>query len=227
MTNEEFWQHYTVLRDEVTEATHSYYAYKTINDFAAEDERHLRQINEVSDFWIITQRALYSTFMVTIGRIFDRDKRSFSIHRLLDQVVAYPDRFSKSALAERKRRQPGFQKEWIDEYVKEAWVPSAAELHRFRDALAPSRAKYDEIYKHLRHKAIAHSDMDRDAIKALIDRSRYDDVEDILSVLNDLLNCLHDLWYNGRCLEPGVRIRDYGSRIETTTRQALIQFMRT
>ena len=134
--------------------------------------------------------------MLAIGRIFDKDKRSFSIHKLLDQVVACPDRFSKSALAEQKRRQPGFQEEWLDKYIKEAWAPSAAELHHFRDALAPSLTKYDAIYKCSRNKTVAHSDMDRNAIRTYVYRSRYGDIEDILSVLNDLLDCLRQLWDN-------------------------------
>ncbi len=226
MTDDEFSRHYTVLRNEVTEATHSYYTYKAINNFAAENELHLRRINAASDFWIITQRVLYSTFMLAIGRVFDRDERSFSIHKFLDQIVAHPERFSRIALAERKKRQLGFQEEWLDDYMKEVWEPNAAELHNFREALAPSRAKYDAIYKHLRHKTIAHSDMDRDAIKVFVGRSRHGDIEDILYVLTDLLDCVRQLWDNGVRLEPGIRTHDHGCRPETITRQALVHFMR-
>lgn len=42
MTDEEFRQHHAALMDDVVEATHSYYTYKTIDDFVAESELHLR-----------------------------------------------------------------------------------------------------------------------------------------------------------------------------------------
>ncbi len=209
--------------DDVVEAIHSYYTFKTIDDFAAENELHLNQMNEVAGFWIVSRRALYSTFRLAIGRVFDRDPRSFSIHKLLDEVVACPERFSRSALAKRKKHQPGFQGEWLPEFLKDAWEPTVAELEEFRDALVPSRAKYDEIYRWLRHKTIAHSDIDRKEVKSFIDKSRKADIEEILYVLNDLLYCLWQLANNGTRFEPGIRTYDHADRIEETTRQALIR----
>ena len=117
MTDDEFWLHYEALRDNVAEAIHGYYTYKTIDEFAAESELHLRRMNEVAGFWIIAQQAFYSTFMVAIGRVSDTDLRSFSIHKLLDEVVACPERFSRSALVERKQHQRGFQEEWLDDLL--------------------------------------------------------------------------------------------------------------
>lgn len=223
MTDEEFWQHHAALMDDVAEATHSYYMFKTIDDFAAENELHLRRINEAASFWIVSRKALYSAFMIAIGRIFDCDKRSFSIHKLQKDVVACPERFSTSALAKRKRNQPDFKEEWLPDILKDAWEPTVAELEHFRDALVPARAKYDEVYGRLRHKTIAHSDMDREGITPFIDKSRMGDIEDILYVLNDLLSCLQHSANNGTRLEPGIRTYDYADRIVATTRQALIR----
>lgn len=222
MKEDHYWQSHTVLTNEVEDTLASYYTDKEINDYASKNESALRRMNANPSFWVVTAHALQTTFMITLGRVFDLNSRSHSIEKLLTETVAHPEYFSKEALARRKRAIAGPEPVWLDEYLKRAWEPDVAGLERLRTALTPSRSKYDTAFKPIRDKLFAHQDvMDRANIQVLIGKGLITDLERILYDLHDVLSCISQLAHNGEEPRPGLIEYDYEKRIRSDTRKTL------
>lgn len=222
MKESEYWQSYTVLTNEVEDTLASYYTEKEINDYASTNAAAFIEMNANPHFWVVTTHALQTTFMITLGRIFDLDPRSHSIHKLLSETVAHPEYFSKTALARRKRAIAGSEPTWLNEYLEEAWEPNVAGLEKLRAALAPSQEKYDMAFKPIRHKLFAHQDiMDRASIQTLIGKGLITDLEKILYDVHDVLSCIAQLANNGEEPRPGLITYDYEHRIRKQARMTL------
>jgi len=114
----EYWQSHTVLTNEVEDTIASYYTEKEIDNYARESKANFNRINADASFWFVTTRALQTTFMITLGRIFDHDKGSHSIRKLLNETVTHPEYFSKDRLARRKYAGAGPEPVWLNEYIK-------------------------------------------------------------------------------------------------------------
>ena len=223
MTEAEYLHSHTILTNEVENIIESFYVDREISDFAGKNIAALHRMNANPLFWTVTAHALQTSFIITLGRVFDRNPKSHSIHKLLVETVAHPEFFSKAALRHRKLRDSTDQEpEWLPGYLLEAWEPDAAALEKLRDALTPSSDKYDAAFKDIRSKLYAHRDiLDRAGIQAIINRGLLVDLEDILYTLHDLLECITQLIYNGTKPFPGARKYDYEERIRNATRKTL------
>ena len=99
MTEAEFLQSHTILTNEVEDALESLCIYIEIDNFASQHPLALRRMNDHAVFWLSIRHAQQTTFMITLGRVFDTDSRSHSIHRLLKEMTKHPEYFSRDAFA--------------------------------------------------------------------------------------------------------------------------------
>ena len=223
MTEDEFWQTHTVLSNEAEATEESYYVLKEVNSFADQHPDALRLMNYHPLFWAATAHAHQTNFVITIGRIFDRDPRSHSIHKLLQEAVDHPEFLSKDALRRRKLvLSPSFDPAALAEYIAQSWEPDVEALEALRKDFQPVSDKYDVSFKLIRHKLFAHQDvLSKRAIQALVSKGLFIDFEAILYGVRDLLECILQLGFNGT--KPTLGLRRYGleDRIRTETRKVL------
>lgn len=62
------------FRGEVNVAATSFYAWKNINNLAANDQALFQALQRNALSWNIIAHALQITFFTSLGRLFDRDK---------------------------------------------------------------------------------------------------------------------------------------------------------
>jgi hypothetical protein len=120
-----------VFRTEVDSAIQFFYAYLTINAALADNKKALDLVNKAPLFWRTIVGGLRTSFFITLGRIFDQRSRH-NVDKLLwvaqDQSVI----FSAEALEARKRKDSANAEEWIYEYMKDVYVPTADDFRRLR-----------------------------------------------------------------------------------------------
>lgn len=223
MTEAEFLQSHTILTNEVEDALQSFCIYLEIDNFADQHPLALRRMNIYPDFWLSIRHAQQTNFMVTLGRVFDTDLRSHSIHRLLKEMVKHPEYFGRDAFANRRRgSSPGADPEYLADYLKDVFEPDKATLEELRSALKPISNKYEQNFAPLRNKMFAHRDMlDRASISLLVSKGLVVDLEEVLHFLHDLLACIFQLIHNGRKPELGRGVYDYRRRAKVATEGAL------
>ena len=95
---------YKEFQSEVNVACWSFYTRENIHNIAAGDKKVHRALNRNPLLWTIILYSLQSTFFITIGRLFDTDKRSFSVDTFLRACIKNIDQFSKDALRERRTK---------------------------------------------------------------------------------------------------------------------------
>ena len=155
LTETEYWRDYDIIRDDVNAAMVCSYTLRTINEVAAADRKIFERLNRHPSFWRTTSFGLQNSLFIVLARILD--PKQHSIYHVLNATTAHPEFFSKHAL--RKRKLSSCSKPnpppWLDDYVENAWEPSVQDLKELKKALAPHKAKFDDIYKPIRNQ-IAH-----------------------------------------------------------------------
>lgn len=195
--------------------------WKGIKNWAAANPGALSAMNRNPAFWNITTHALQTTFIITIGRVFDKDRRSHSIQKLLAEMAAHPEYFSKRALEQRKRALAGGgDVSWLPDYLRDVWEPSTVDLESLRNGINSTIAKYDQVYQPIRNKMFAHRDIAVDTV-ALLGKSLIDDVEKILYTVQDTLEAVWQLYMNGRAPSLGIRKYEDEDRISETARRVI------
>ena len=202
ITQEDYWRMFELIRGDVETAIMSNFTYLTIHRLAAENADIFDKYNRFAEFWMLNAYSLQTTFFVTFGRIFDTRRDVYSVHRVVEDAVANPSLFSKSALRDRKRkasRISGVDPEWLVEYIDNAWEPTRADLETLMVALAPHYAKFKTIYQPIRHQVFAHKSIQDDkAIFALFEKTLITDVQEILRFLHTLFWAIWEMAWNGK-----------------------------
>src|SRR5260370_10475238 len=91
--------------NEVHVASTSFYVWKCINNVAASDPAVSAALSRNGTTWAITLHALQVTFLVALGRIFDRNPRSFTVHHFIGECKTNVAEFSRAALEKRRTEQ--------------------------------------------------------------------------------------------------------------------------
>ena len=190
---------YKEFQSEVNVACWSFYTWKNIHNIAAGDKKVHHALNRNPLSWNIILYSLQSTFFITIGRLFDTDKRSFSVHTFLRKCIENVDQFSKDAL--RKRRIKGFEANkpsWLDEFIEKSYQPNKEDFLKLKSEVSKRQKQYISIYKPIRHKIFAHKDLKNiKCVDILFGKAKIGEIQDILYFLYQIKMIIRELLENG------------------------------
>jgi len=187
-------------RGDVNIAVSSFYAGKTINKLAASDQKVFCVLNRNALSWRIIVHSLQVTFFAALGRIFDRDARSVSVHGLLGVCKKEITQFSKLALEARKLKEAnGVRPEWLSDYLQGVYEADTTDFDALAQILCRHEETYTSKYQPIRHKVIAHNDLTTIGFKdALFSTTNIAEVEEILEFLHQVERVVAELHVNGR-----------------------------
>jgi hypothetical protein len=183
---------------DATAAAQFLYCWIAFHHFVGRDAALRKDVNVTPLFWNTILGALQTSLFITLGRIFDEDPRSHSIHKLLDIAVNNQRIFSRAALAARKRKtSPGAT--WIKQYVRDASIPTSSDFDRVSRYVTVRVKTYGLTYKKIRHKIFAHAgaitDQGRDE---LFSGTKIAELERLVVSLCEVHEVLWQLLENGR-----------------------------
>jgi hypothetical protein len=196
-------EYFKQFRGETYITRSTFYIWKLINNLAAEDNDILRALNQNAHFWNVTMHSLQCAFFISLGRIFDTDSKAFSIHKLLKKCIEDIKAFSKDSIRNRKVG-AGPKPDWLDEYMKTVYEPSEMDFQYLRGEVSKKYEEYEQIYKPIRHKVFAHTDL-----KGIKDKQDFfaqtsiGGIEEILDFLYQIEMIILELLYDGRLCKIG------------------------
>jgi hypothetical protein len=195
------------LRRDSDAAIQFLYAWISFHACAGRSTQIRRAISRTPLFWRTNLAALQTALFIALGRIFDRDPKSHSLERLLREAAQNQRIFSRTALARRKAQQsPGAT--WINDYVRDAYVPSTADFQRLRYYMQAKRSVYEKAYAKIRHKIFAHSAVaSRQKSDELFAKTNIRELQRLVLSLSELHERLWQLYINGR--KPAIRRSQY------------------
>jgi hypothetical protein len=204
----EFEREIEVFRTEVGQASQFFYAYLTVHAVAKDVPAVFDLLNSAPLFWKTNLGALQTATFITLGRIFDQAS-THNVDRVLKIARENPDIFSKAALGDRKRKASPGNIEWLEGYLRTAYVPKPSDFRRLRKLVGKYRKVYEAKYGDLRHKVFAHKEVsDGTAVDALFAKTNIREVQRMLIFLDSLYDApFFQLFVNGR--KPVLRKRRY------------------
>ncbi|MHB8070086.1 MAG: AbiU2 domain-containing protein [Desulfobaccales bacterium] len=168
-----------------------------INDVLGDNQKALNIVNRTPLFWLTISGALETSFFIALTRIFDRDSRTHNIGRLLKIVKSNIDFFSFEALKTRKIKDPNAH-EWIDEYMKDVYVPNVKDFQRLEKYVDKYR-NISKTYSNIRHKVFGHKErLNNGYILKLYSQTNIIEVEKLLIFMLRLYRAFWQLFHNGR-----------------------------
>jgi hypothetical protein len=211
----------THYRNEVHLATNSFYVWKSINNVAAEDKSYITALNRTPLSWQVITHSLQCTFFIGLGRIFDRDKDSFSIYNLLKGCTENIAEFSRPALRARKCGDEPEPK-WLDEYMASTYEPSADDFVCLDAEVEKWSEIFKSIYKPLRHKIFAHKDIKYlDEAHLLFSKTNIGEIEEMLGFLHAIDRYIWELLHNGRKCDLNDFVQDEEERVRLDVKSLL------
>lgn len=184
-------------------ACRSFYGLINIKNVASTDKEIRLALKRNTISWGIILHSLQITFFVTLGRIFDKDPKSFSVYTLIDTCIDNINQFSKEKLRERKRKE--WDKDnlsWVDEYIENSYEPSKDDFLIIKEEISKNKVIYENNYKKIRHKIFAHKDLKY--IKntdILFNKTNIKEIECLLLFLYQVERIIWHLFNNGNYIK--------------------------
>jgi AbiU2 len=205
-TAQDFGRALETFRTDVEPGAQFFYAYIGVHAIAGGHNAVYRVLNTAPLFWNTSLGALQTAAFIALGRVFDRMTQN-NLWSLLDLAGNNRQLFSKSAL--RSRRQADDPRgKWLDDFIRSAYEPTAADFRRLRKAAQRWSDAYDQRYRIPRNKIFAHTVVtDQNAVHAMMAKTKVREVERMLAFLLSLHDALWELLHNGR--RPILRRRSY------------------
>lgn len=195
---------FNVYSNEVETVCQTFFLWKGINNIASNNEDIFNGLNESPLSWNTITFALQNHYFILLGRLFDTDGDSFSANTFLRKCIENIDQFSKENLRKRKTESASGDLSWLDAYIENAYEPVESDFQNFRGAITEHKKIYEEIYKPIRNKVIAHKDQKTIEIQEdLYKKTDVGEIEEILNILFQVKEAVFQLLHNGKLCKIG------------------------
>jgi hypothetical protein len=201
----QFERELEIFRTEAEAALQFFYSFLAIHASAGDTPTVHRLLNTAPLFWNTALGALQTGTFVVLGRIFDQTS-AHNVGRVLHLAENNVSIFSKNALGRRKMASSSNAQSWLADYLKDAYVPKAADFRRLRGYVSKHRKTYLAKYGDLRHKVFAHKEItDATQVSALFAKTNIREMQRMMLFLHSLHGALSQLFVNGN--KPVLRPR--------------------
>jgi len=193
------------IDNEITVAAQAFFAWKSIHNVASKEKNIEKALNANALSWNIFLHSLQATFFIAIGRIFDTNPQSCSIHLLFRQCKNTIEEFSKYSLSQRRTEEAGGVKPaYLDDFIDKAYEPKPTDFKKLKKNVSRIQKNYEQHFRPVRHKVFAHNDSDYISnTSALFSGATIEDAEDILRTLYKVERVIRDLYTNGKEMNFG------------------------
>lgn len=217
-------RHYSA---EVDSASYSFHMWKSIHEATA-DADILEAMNRNALSWRVVLHALQTTYFIALGRLFDPDPRSLSVHKLLRLASDHSEEFSRERLRERKLALGFDDLGELERYLAATYEPIPGDFDVLLPKADAMTLVFKEKYQPIRHKLLAHRDLAHlSSAAVLYQGTDVGEVEALLLFAYAIECYVRELLNNGRKYDLGYfTCRDH-ERVEADVARLLDSLVRT
>jgi len=198
MNEDEFLNELEVFGNEVEVCTRFFYAYRSINDVLVDNTKALNIINRTPHLWTTISLALETSFFIALSRIFDKDRRTHNVRRLLQIAKSNIDIFSEKALKNRKIKSMPNAHEMINEFMQDIYVATEKDFKRLERYVEKYR-NISKKYVIIRHNFFGHrQQLNMNDIYKLYSKTNIPEIQKLLVFFKRLYDSLFRLFHDGR-----------------------------
>ncbi len=190
---------FDMFHQELTLACQAFFAWKAIHNLLSNDRKLYNSFNRNALSWNLIMHSLQATFFITLGRIFDTDQNSFSVHKVFRCCKKEIHQFNREGLRSRRLENEKEIPDWLDGYINEAYEAKSKDFTKLKKEVNKVQRIYEDIYRPIRHKIFAHKDYDHLSNTAvLFKETTIGQAENILKTLYQAKMVIRSLYDNGR-----------------------------
>jgi hypothetical protein len=204
---DQFTQELELFRNEVESAARFLFARLAVDEQARKDPAAVETLNQSPYFWHTVLQALFEACVISLGRIYD-NRSAHNISVLLRCAVENSGTFSKDALAARKREGSANADEWLDTFLAGVHDFNPGDFRDIATKVKKFRKAYEDRYKDLRDKVVAHAELDLEARPAFYQKIETAELQQMLVFLVQVHQALWELLMNGK--EPVIAVEPWG-----------------
>ena len=130
----QFERELEVFRTEVESASQFLFSYFAVHAVAQDHEAVHNLFNTAPLFWNTAIGALQSAGFIALGRIFDQNS-AHNVDKVLGLAQRHLQIFSRSALGQRRQGMSASAPDWLDDFLKKTYEPSAEDFRRAAAAM--------------------------------------------------------------------------------------------
>jgi hypothetical protein len=187
-----------IFRKDCESAAQCFYGQLAINEVALRRPAVHLFLNKNAMFWNTAAGAMQVATFMAMGRSFDQGS-PHNVDRLVKLAQNDPSMFAHQSLRRRKQGDAPSPPSWLDEYMRNVYMPTPADFRRLRSHIKKHRRVYEANYRDLRHKVYAHTVATDDAeIHQLFSKTNKREIERLLLFLMRLYESMWHLFVNGR-----------------------------
>jgi hypothetical protein len=191
----EFDEELRTFDNDVDELVQCFYIWRTVDAAVRRSGRVYDMLNRNAGFWVVALGSIQANSLIALGRIFDIDKRTHNVRRLLKLAEGSPVIFSKDAVRKRKSRHLANASHLLDDYMSEVQDPTPADFKRLQSFVDARRKVYARCYKGLRDKRYAHKEQTN--IRGFVAQTNIKELARLVTDLSKLNRVLWDWQQNG------------------------------
>lgn len=211
----EYEKEFQIFASNINQAARSFYYHQEIQRQIYEDcqkqengyfqySKLYQAVDANAQFWNDYKYSSLLYTIVLLGRIFDKNKKSHGIRRLV-KIAKKSGSFTTHKLRERKIKDSDNASEWIDDYMSEKKDIGSSEYFKFLRYVVETIKLWEQV-KPVRNKIYAHQDVISDiSKKGILEKAKYSVFEDLINRLLTIENAYWQAYYNGTSPDLGYR----------------------
>ncbi len=168
------------------------------NDSLRKNKDFLAAVNQTPVLWNSTRHGWQCGYMIALGRAYDHTTQH-NLGAVIEYFSNNLDIFSKRALADRKRAGSSNADEWLQDYLRDVYVPTEDDVKRIRTRANVYQGLYNKKYRPLRSKVFAHRVLaNHDDVVKLYSVTKIVELQKLFVYLLKLYEMFWQLYMNGR-----------------------------
>lgn len=195
------------LRKETETTLRVFYALRQFR-LMLTSESDVEKINKNANFWMVYESSLRTNMFIGIRRLYESKPGTFNFQKFIDKCLANLTSFSPDALRRRKCEASANADEWIEEYMKDVYEPSADDFRSLAKLVRNNSKNMKGAYTQAASKIYAHAiHMDYASMAAISDKLNFDEIEQALTSIWHAYEQVWQMFENGR--RPSFSIANY------------------
>lgn len=187
---------FEIFSTNVNAAARFFYYHSLIRQSATDYPLYLEALNKNERFWKDYNYSSTLSFIIILGRVFDKPKNSHKIERLIAEAKK-SGLFTNDELRKRKMKGSDNHAEWIDSYMQDAYELNDKDWEVMETFVSETRKLWDDI-SDIRHKIFAHQQvLDDSKSLEITQKGKYDNIQTIIQRLLTFENVLWQAFHNG------------------------------
>ena len=190
-------EHYKAFSENIGFAARILHYYLRAGALVKDENDHYKALNKNARFWNDYNFMALQTVIIFLGKIFDDQRRTHNLTKLIESLSNNLKHFNKSSLRKRKIKLSG-EADWLDKYIEEAHELNAEDIELIKNEADKASALWKK-FEPLRHRFYAHNQMitnkERDA---LFKGVTYDELQNLVQMLLNIAHVLEQAEINGQ-----------------------------